>query len=96
MPLKRSAKKELRKNVKRHKRNLHTKQQIKDSIKKLKKSIEEKDSALRQGALKNVFKVLDKAASKGLIHPKKADRKKSRLTKLLNKSIPKETTVQQS
>lgn len=96
MPQKRSAKKELRKSIKRHRRNLQVKQQIKDSVKKLKKSVEGADTSLRQDALKNIFKTLDKAVSKGMIHPNKAARKKSRFTRLLNKSVSKTNSTQQS
>lgn len=89
MPQRRSAKKDLRKNKKRHQKNLQTKKKIKSAIKKLKKAAENKDTSLRQQALKEVYKILDKAASKKIIHKNKAAKKKSRLGKLLDKTTPK-------
>ena len=83
MPQKKSAKKELRKSAKRRQQNLKARGQIKSAIKKLKKAIESKDLNNSRQALKDVYKVLDSAASKRVIHPNKAARKKSRLSKLL-------------
>lgn len=85
MPQRRSAKKELRKVAKRRQRNLVLKQNIKAAIKKLKKALEEKDPNKSRQALQGVYKILDKAATKKVIHPNKAARKKSRLSKLLVK-----------
>lgn len=84
MPQRKSAKKELKKSLKRRQRNLKVKQQIKLAIKKFKKSLENKDNESARTNLKEVFKVLDKAVSKRVIHPNKAARKKSHLSKLLN------------
>jgi small subunit ribosomal protein S20 len=83
MPQKRAAKKALRQNVKQREANLKTREDIKNTIKKFKKAIESKDSAATAAALQAVYKVLDKAASKHVIHPNKAARKKSRLAHLL-------------
>jgi small subunit ribosomal protein S20 len=88
MPQRRAAKKDLRKNIKRHKANLLVTQGIKSAIKKFKKSIENKDLSASKEALKTIYKVFDKAASKRLIHPNKAARKKSHLSKILNKLNP--------
>ena len=84
MPQRRAAKKDLRKNLKRREKNLKLKHQLTTIIKKFKKAIENKDTDGSRQALKEVYKILDKAASKKIIHPKKAARKKSRLSKLLN------------
>lgn len=86
MPQRRTAKKELRKNITRHARNIITAQKTKTAIKRLKKSIEDKNLNAAQEALKEVYKNLDRAASKRVIHPNKASRKKSRLSKLLKKA----------
>jgi len=83
MPQRRTAKKDLRQNEKRHQRNLLTKQKIKTAIKKLKKSVSANDTSAASQLLKEVYKVLDKAAAKKTIHRNKAARKKSRLTKLV-------------
>ncbi|MBU2103250.1 MAG: 30S ribosomal protein S20 [Candidatus Omnitrophota bacterium] len=84
MPQRKAAKKDLRQNATRHKRNLSLKANITSAIKKFKKALEEKDSKVKAEALREVYTILDKAAAKNLIHPRKASRKKSRLTKLLN------------
>lgn len=83
MPQRKAAKTDLRKNVKRRKNNLQLKQQIKSAIKKFKKAIEGADTKTSAEALRQVYKILDKASSKKLIHANKAARRKSRLTKLL-------------
>jgi small subunit ribosomal protein S20 len=88
MSQRKSAKKELKKSLKRHERNLEVKQQIKIVIKKFKKSLENKDIESARTNLKEVFKVLDKSASKRVIHPNKAARKKSHLSKLFNQLNP--------
>ena len=89
MPQRRTAKKDLRQNKKRQQRNLETKKSVKEAIKKLKKVVDSKDTSPREKALTEVYKILDKAASKKIIHRNKASRKKSRLTKLLKKTTPK-------
>jgi small subunit ribosomal protein S20 len=89
MQQRRAAKKDLRKNATRHKGNLALKEQIASAIKKFKKSVENKDAGNKADALREVYKILDKAASKKLIHPKKASRKKSRLAKLFNATLSK-------
>ena len=89
MPQRRTAKKDLRQNKKRQQRNLKTKQRVKEAIKKLKKAVDSKDTSTREKALREVYKILDKAASKKIIHRGKASRKKSRLAKLLKNTAPK-------
>ena len=91
MPQRRTAKKALRQNRKKQQRNLIVKSQAKLAIKKLKKSLEGNDPGLCQKALAEVYKVLDKAATKKIIHKNKAARRKSRLSKLVNKSGSKST-----
>lgn len=86
MPQKRSAKKELRKSAKKRQKNLLIRQQIKTALKKLKKTLENKDTAKNQETLNLVYKALDRAASKNIIHKNKAARKKSQLAKLFKLS----------
>lgn len=85
MPQKRAAKKALRQNVKQREANLKVRELIKSAIKKYKKAVESKDTAATAAALQAVYKVLDKAASKHVIHANKASRKKSRLARYLHK-----------
>ncbi len=85
MPQRRAAKKALRQNQKKHKRNLRIKREIKSTLKDLRKSLQKEDSEAKEKNLQKVYKVLDKAASKKMIHPNKAARKKSRLAHRLRK-----------
>jgi len=86
MPQRKSGKTELKKNVKRKKRNLTIKSRLKKTIKKFKKSLQDKNTESIKENIKNVYKTIDKAAAKKVIHLNSAARKKSRLTKLVNKS----------
>ena len=96
MPQRRTAKKELRKAAKRWGRNAKVKRQLASTLKNFKKSIPDKDTENLRKALNQVYKILDKAASKNIIHPNKAARKKSRMASLIPasrpKSSPKKTT----
>jgi small subunit ribosomal protein S20 len=86
MPQRKAGQKDLRKNVRRHGKNLKIQNRVKSTVKQFKKSLTVADTAARATALKAVYKILDRAASKNVIHPNKAARTKSRLTKLLNKT----------
>ena len=85
MPQRQSAKKELKKNVKRRARNLTVKTRLKKVIKSFKRTAQAKEANSTQEALKTLYKTLDKAAAQGIIHKNKAARKKSRLSKLIKK-----------
>jgi len=84
VPQRKQAKKELRKSLKKRKENSAIRLQLKKAIKKFKKAIEEKNLNSAKDNLALVYKTLDKAASKNLIHHNKAARNKSKFTKLLN------------
>ncbi len=84
MPQRKSAKKELKKSIKRRKLNLIRKKIIKEAIKKYKKFLQNKDLENAKQALREVYKALDKAARKKTIHPKKAAREKSKYASLIN------------
>lgn len=83
MPNLKSAKKELRKNVKRHAANKRVEDNLKELIKKSRKAIEAKDNGAKD-LVQKTLKALDKAAQKGIIKPNTRDRRKSRLHKRLN------------
>ncbi|UCD86056.1 MAG: 30S ribosomal protein S20 [Deltaproteobacteria bacterium] len=76
-----SAQKRHRQNLKRRKRNQNIKSSIKTTIKKVRIAVEEKKREDAQVALKSAIPAINKAASKGVIHPRNASRKISRLTK---------------
>jgi len=83
MPQRRAGKKDLRKNKKRHRRNLAVKRAVKAAIKKFKKALLDKDPKARTESFKQICQLFDKAVSKKVFHKNKAANKKSRLAKLL-------------
>jgi small subunit ribosomal protein S20 len=85
MPIKRSAKKELRKAGRRRILNLQRRKVMKNTTKKVKKiiSLGQKDEAKK--IISAAYQAIDKAAKRGVIKKNTANRKKSRLMKLLNK-----------
>jgi small subunit ribosomal protein S20 len=85
MPNTKSAKKELRKNVKRHVNNKKVKENIKTLIKKSRKLIDQKDEKAKELIIKTT-KAIDKAAKKGIIKKNTGNRKKSRLQLKFNKT----------
>ncbi len=84
MPITKSAKKALRQNIRRKKRNLIYKNKIKDLIKKVKVLVGEKKVKEAKELLPQIYKALDKSAKKGVIKKNTASRKKSRITKMMN------------
>ena len=87
MPITKSAKKAQRQNLRRRERNLVYKNKIKSLIKKLRSLVVAKKSKEAKELLPQVYKILDKPAKVGVIKKNTASRKKSRLTKLINKNI---------
>ena len=89
MPIKQSGKKELRKSAKRAKINLIQKKKIKDTIKKINKSIDagKADDAKKLELV--AVKLLDKAAKNNVIKQNTAARKKSRVYKAIKKASSK-------
>ncbi len=58
---------------------------MKSSIKEIRSLVEEGKKKEAVKKLPDTYKAIDKAAKKGVIKKKNASRKKSRLTKLVNK-----------
>ncbi len=85
MPITKSAKKSLRQSVKRKDRNLTKKKAIKSSIKEIKKRVEKGDRKGAEELLPKFYKTVDKAAKTGFIKNNNASRKKSRVTKAVNR-----------
>ena len=79
MPIKKSAKKRVRQNLKRRTHNLTQMRALKKSLKDAKKTLTSKtpDGKL----ISKAIAMLDKAAKNRIIHPNKADRLKSRIQK---------------
>ncbi|RMG05543.1 MAG: 30S ribosomal protein S20 [Nitrospirae bacterium] len=79
-----SALKRVRQSRKRALRNREWKSRIKTMVKKVDASIASGDREAAEAVLKETIRVIDKAASKGVIHSNTASRKISRLTKRFN------------
>lgn len=87
MAIKKSAQKAIRQSLKRRAKNLIYKKKIKDLLKEIKNLVSQKKNEEAKLLLPKISKVLDKAAKVGIIKKNTAARKKSRTTKLINKSI---------
>ncbi|KKT27388.1 MAG: 30S ribosomal protein S20 [Parcubacteria group bacterium GW2011_GWA2_43_9b] len=92
MPIKESAKKELRKAKKRRVLNVRRQKTMKDALKNIKKLILSGKADLSSGKkdeakkmLSIAYQAIDKAAKRGVIKKNAAARKKSRLMKAINK-----------
>ena len=80
MSAKGSVLKRVRQSIKNREKNKHYKSLLFTSIKKVKNA----DKKEAQSELQNAIKIIDKVASKGIIHKRKASNKKSKLTKYVN------------
>jgi small subunit ribosomal protein S20 len=79
-----SQKKRILTNEKAHQRNKAVKSGIKTALKKVHVAIEAGDGAAAQAAALEASTLLDKAASKGVIHAKQAANRKSGIMKAAN------------
>jgi len=78
MPITKQAEKKLRHDKIRSRYTAKKRELLRDAVKQMRKHPTEK-------TLPNVFQVLDKAVKTNLIHKNKANRLKSRLSKLIKK-----------
>lgn len=79
-----SAEKRARQTIRRTKTNTSVTSALKTFERRVREAYEKKDAKEALGALKALASQFDKAASKGVVHAKKAARKISRLSKLVN------------
>lgn len=86
MPITKSAKKALRQSKKKRIKNIQKKKELKDILKKIEVSLAEKKTKEARSLLPRAYKLLDKAAKSRLIKANTAARKKSRITKLINRT----------
>lgn len=86
MPNTKSAKKALRVSLRKRKYNKAKNYKIKNSLKELRKVLTSKPEAYKD-ALSKAYSALDKAVKSNFINKKKADRKKSRLSKLVERTL---------
>ena len=91
MPRSKAAEKAVRSNERRRLRNRAVRSMTKTTLTKAEKALTSGDSETAQNAVALSIKSLDKAAKKGVIHPNTANRRKSRLTKKLNKVVASQT-----
>ena len=82
MPQRRNAIKELRKNRTRHMQNLDIKTDLKKTVKSFVTTASQ-DKTKAQDLLKELYKKMDKAAKRHVLHKKTAARRKSKFAKLL-------------
>ena len=82
-----SAKKRIRQDAKRRGRNRWRKSQVKDAVKAFSEAVRRGDRPAAAERLRIVYKKLDQVAAKGAIHKNTASRRKSRLTRQLDKLL---------
>lgn len=81
-----SAKKRILTSEKRAAKNRAVKSGVKTAVKKVRVAIEANDAAAAAAAFENAKSVIDKAASKGVLHKNTAARKVSRLAAAIKKA----------
>ncbi len=86
MPIKKSAQKQLRQNLKRKRGNDAKKRETKGLLKKVSVLIEQGKKQEAEQMLSKVYKSIDKMAKAGLLKKNTASRKKSVFAKRINKS----------
>ncbi len=85
MPLTQSAIKRARQNAVRRERIQPYNTRMKTAIRKFSDAVKAGKTSDAQGMLASVYKSIDMAAKKGLIHASNASRKKSRMARMLGK-----------
>lgn len=84
MPNIKSAKKRILVSARRREENVLVNSSMKTAIKNVEKDVKANDKEKAQADLKTAFTRIDKAVVTKLVHPNKAARLKSRLTKSVN------------
>ena len=87
MPIIKSAKTRAKQNEKRRLRLRPFKTKMLTLIKNISKLVKEQNFEKAQETIKDVYKVIDTAAKKNIIHKNNASRKKSRVQTLINKEL---------
>lgn len=82
-----SSKKDIIRSRKRRMRNLNTKSRLKTAVGKARTAITAGDPIVAAEMTQQASRLLDKAASKGIIHKRQADRRKSRLARQQGKAF---------
>lgn len=82
-----SAKKRVLVTERNHDRNVAYKSKVKTAVKDVLSAVTAKNQDAVKEALSKVYKLCDQGVSKGIFHKNTAARKKSRLTKAVNKLL---------
>lgn len=85
MAITKSAKKAIRQNATRRERNFVYRDKIKALVKEVRTLVSQKKVEEAKKILPQVYQILDKAAKVGVIKKNNASRKKSRITKSIDK-----------
>ena len=88
MPITKTAKKQVRKDVKRRLHNRSIRSLCRTNVIKAGRLITLGELEAAREAVTIAVSSLDKAAEKGVIHPNNAARRKARLMKKLNQALP--------
>ena len=83
MPNRKSAKKRLKQNEERRDRNRSTRSAMRTQLRKVREAVAAGELEKAEAEFRVAAKKLDRAGSDNLIHPNKAARTKSRLSKLI-------------
>lgn len=86
MPIIQSAKKALRSSARKRVFNIRRKKTVENTVKDIKKLVEDKKIAEAKKALSLAYKAIDKAAKAGTLNKGTADRKKSRLSAFIKRN----------
>ena len=81
-----SALKANRQNITRREHNRALRSQLRTALKAIRKSLDDEDVDAAKGALNKTVSIVDKMATKGIIHRNTAGRYKSRLTARVTKT----------
>ena len=88
MPNIKSAKKRVLVAERNNARNTAVKSKIKTAVRRVLEALKNTPEKVQE-LLNNAYKTIDKSVSKGVLHKNTAARKKSRLTKFVNKTLSK-------
>ncbi len=86
MPIIQSAKKALRSSARKRVYNIRRKKNVENTVKDIKRLVDDKKIAEAKKALSLAYKAIDKAAKAGTLSKGTADRKKSRLSAFIKRN----------
>ena len=88
MPNIKSAKKRVLVAERNHAKNVAVKSRVKTAVRRVLEALKSNTEKVQE-LLNSAYKIIDKSVSKGVLHKNTAARKKSRLTKFVNKTLSK-------